>query len=134
MLNNNKNNNLVMNPFAFDDLGLNGFDLEIAKFLFYPLQTFYDKYGNYVDDKGIYHDQDDERNYDCLIPNGPGWYDDWQWYLEDPKWYFMESDREWFEGLEKEKIAALDFVPEEAFQQYGYHNMNYLHQILPSLK
>lgn len=77
MLNNNKNNNLVMNPFAFDDLGLNDFDLEIAKFLFYPLQTFYDKYGNHVDDKGIYHDQYDERNYDCLIPNGPGWYDDW---------------------------------------------------------
>lgn len=44
MLNNNKNNNLVMNPFAFDDLGLNDLDSEIAKFLFYPLQTFYDKY------------------------------------------------------------------------------------------
>lgn len=38
----------------------------------------------------------------------------------------MVSDREWFEGLEKEKIAALDFVPEEAFRQYGYQNMNYL--------
>lgn len=131
MLSNNKNNNLVMNPFAFDDLGLNDSDLEIAEFLFYPLRNFYDKCGNYVDNKGTYHDQDDERNYGCLIPNGPEWYDNWQWSLEDLEQYIMVLYREY---CEVEQIEALDSIPEEAFQQYGYHNMNYLHQILPSLK
>lgn len=126
MLNNNKNNNLVINPFAFDDLGLNDLDLEVAKYIFYPLNSFYDKYGNYVDNKGTFHDQDDEKNYGCIIPNGPDWYDKWQWYLEAPTWYL--------ENIEEEPIESLDSIPEEAFQQYGYHNMNYLHQILPSLK
>lgn len=126
MLNNNKNNNLVMNPFAFDDLGLNDLDLEIARYMFYPMQNCYDKYGNYVDDHGTYHDQDDELSYDCIIPNGHYWRDDWQWYLEAPTWYL--------DNIEEEQAEMLESIPEEAFQQYGYHNINYLHQILPSLK
>lgn len=126
MLNNNKNNNLVMNPFVFDDLGLNDLDLEIARYMFYPMQNCYDKYGNYVDDHGTYHDQDDELSYDCIIPNGHYWRDDWQWYLEAPTWYL--------DNIEEEQAEMLESIPEEAMQQYGYHNMNYLHQILPSLK
>ena len=123
---------MCFNPFAFDELGLNGLDLEVAKYIFYPLNNFYDKYGNYVDDKGIYHDQDDELVQNRTIVNGPCWYyDDWRWYLEEPKQYFMMLDRTSFE---EEQIETLESMPEEAMQQYGYHNMNYLHQILPSLK
>lgn len=122
---------VCFNPFVFDDLNLNALDLGPAKYMFYPMQNCYDKYGNYVDDHGMYHDQDDELSYDGIISNGHYWRDYWQWYLEDPKQYFMMLDRIYFEEEQEEMLESL---PEEAMQQYDYHNINYLHQVLPFLK